>query len=404
MATESPHAPARRARYTAAVCDLCGPAAATLPLGMREVPVRQRRTLFHWRISDAVCARCGLARAAEVPDDDFLADYYAEAHTPRSTVVDIEDGFDAEARLVTLRRFAPGRDVLEFGAGHGGFCRFLEKAGFRARGIDPVQAADRRVVTDPASTNLADVTADVVVAYHALEHLPRPGLWLRNARKWIRPEGTILLEVPDVVLWPFDAWHHEHMVQYSPEHLAALAEAEGYITLSLAEERPSRPHGFVYVGRWSGAPNRDRHARLRIQAHALVARTQGLYARLAEIDRRQRVCAEDVARRVVAAQAGKPTGEVVCWGANEIATMVGRALEGRNAWPVRIFDSADTKVGGPHPGFENAVERPKLDSDDTNRHIFVLCTRNHNGAIAATIRTALGSKTAIVEVEQWPHR
>lgn len=84
--------------------------------------------------------------------------------------------------------------------------------------------------------------------------------------------------------------------------------------------------------------------------------------------------------------------------------MAGRALAGRSAWPARIVDNADTKIGGPHPGFEGVVERPTLDPDDPNPYISVLSTRTHNDSIAAAIRAASILMAAIMEVEEWPYR
>lgn len=389
----------RTSRWSQRTCPICGCADHLVVIGERTATVRQRTTAFEWRQTDGLCSGCGLIQSLRAPEPEFLDDYYADAQTA------VDPSFNAAARLSTIRRLHQGGLLLEIGAADGAFCARLRENGIDAVGIDPLGDQESEfVVAGYASDGVLGAgSADTVVAYHVMEHATDPLAWLQSIRSMLKAGGILIIEVPDVDNWPVDAWHHEHFTQFNTVSLAALLEYAGLATLSCGVEPPSRPHGIVYVGRLdtTGAAGQ---ATLKPPSNAAV-RALALYERADRIRAGQLSAAERTADRVLREiPAGSTTEcEVIVWGANEIASAIGAALQNRNAdMTIRLVDNADSKAGVPHPGFRDPVERPVFDKASGRRHIFVLCSRVWNDAITKQICGMALSDVAIIDGTDWP--
>lgn len=169
---------------------------------------------------------------------------------------------EARRRLTFVRRFAPGGRLLEVGSAGGHFLAEARDAGFDVRGLEPVASmaaeAQRRfgVVATPSA--LADFAcescnADVVCAFHVLEHLADPKDALRRLRGALGKSGVLILEVPNIdsaiathagVRW-FNLQPSHHVAHYGPAAIRALLPALGLevqkvTTVAAAEYVPAR--------------------------------------------------------------------------------------------------------------------------------------------------------------------
>jgi predicted SAM-dependent methyltransferase len=79
---------------------------------------------------------------------------------------------------------------------------------------------------------------DVVTLWHVLEHLDDPGAALDTIRGWLRPNGGLLVGVPDLASLQArigdDRWFHldvpRHRIHFTADGLAALLAAHGFAT------------------------------------------------------------------------------------------------------------------------------------------------------------------------------
>jgi 2-polyprenyl-3-methyl-5-hydroxy-6-metoxy-1,4-benzoquinol methylase len=96
----------------------------------------------------------------------------------------------------------PHTKILDIGCGEGNLVRLLESEGALAYGIDInfdlVRAAQHpRIVLGRADVlPFADGTFDVCVSSHLIEHLDRPGVFLRETARVVRDRGHVILIYP----------------------------------------------------------------------------------------------------------------------------------------------------------------------------------------------------------------
>jgi SAM-dependent methyltransferase len=166
---------------------------------------------------------------------------------------------DARVRLAFVGEHAPARGaLLDVGAAGGNFTVAAARAGFAARGVEPVPAF-ARFARDVAGADVAegtledldlpDESLDVVTMWHVLEHIPRPVGELARIRAALRPGGVLAIEVPNAggVAARSDgtAWGSlepdVHVNQFAPATLRAALDRAG-LRVELIDTVPITPY------------------------------------------------------------------------------------------------------------------------------------------------------------------
>ena len=107
-----------------------------------------------------------------------------------------------------LDRHAPGRRLLDVGAGTGEFVAAAAAAGFEARGIEPADeaaSAARERGLGVETTDLAGfadsredgATFDAVVLINVLEHVPDPAASMHLISSLLSEGGVVFVQVPN---------------------------------------------------------------------------------------------------------------------------------------------------------------------------------------------------------------
>lgn len=102
-------------------------------------------------------------------------------------------------KAATLGRVAPGASVLDIGCRDGGLRRFLPH-GIRYQGMDIApEFAGPDIVTQDVSRGIPfpDATFDHVFCIEVLEHVPNPFGALSEMHRVLRPDGVLVLSVPN---------------------------------------------------------------------------------------------------------------------------------------------------------------------------------------------------------------
>ncbi len=136
----------------------------------------------------------------------------------------------------------PGR-ALEIGCGEGWMLRALQQRGWRVLGIERALAAAQHaaslnhipMLAGDVTTLRPEPTFDLILLHHVLEHLPNPMTTLQQCAALLRPNGLLLIVVPNLDSWQFkfsrQHWFHldvpRHLSHFTPATLShALSRAE----------------------------------------------------------------------------------------------------------------------------------------------------------------------------------
>jgi SAM-dependent methyltransferase len=159
-------------------------------------------------------------------------------------------------RALLLRELRPGERVLDLGCGGGRFLAALRDAGADPVGVELAEAAlerarrnvsgaDLRLVAPDGSLPLGHAEVDLVWCSEVLEHVPDTVAFLTEVRRVLRPEGRLLLTVPDhgrvkrtlLALAAHDAHYDplgQHLRFYTRRSLTRALRATGFAGIELA--------------------------------------------------------------------------------------------------------------------------------------------------------------------------
>ena len=224
-------------------CDVCGAS------DVEELSRKDRDGSF---LRTVICRRCGLVYSDPRPDPGEVKDYYEHNYRldykatyqpkPRHIYRAGKVALDRVRRLAPLLR--PGCRVLDVGAGGGEVVYVLCALGYQASGLEPNEGYARfaaGVLDLPVThgfyqqAHVEPESQDVVTMFHVVEHFESPSDALRRARQWLRPDGRLLVEVPNVEAvcqWPHSRFHRAHLYNFSPATLEMAGKKAGYSVVS----------------------------------------------------------------------------------------------------------------------------------------------------------------------------
>ncbi len=218
-------------------CNLCGEQTAER-IGTTDRDGQPLRTVL--------CHGCGLVWTDPRPDSDQTRKFYAEEYRLqyKSTYVPKRKHVHRETRRAINRYQAisslvqPGMRLLDVGSGAGFFPYVARQMGLDAQGIEPNQGFAKYAVDTFAvpTTNaffqdvvLPSASFDLITVNHVLEHVEDPCATLSHLGGWLRTDGFLVVEVPNVEATyhaPQNRFHVGHLYNFNPvnlEHLGAKA-------------------------------------------------------------------------------------------------------------------------------------------------------------------------------------
>ena len=201
------------------------------------------------------CSGCHLIRLYPWPDATELQTFYPKNYwfsTDGDTAGRLEEVYRRfvlrdHVSFVTgaLRDLPNGVSVLDVGCGGGLFPRMLSEKGYRAYGLDYSPQAARvawtrngvpTVCSDLAAAPFAGQSFAAVTMFHVLEHLYDPASYLQAAHQLLRPNGRLIVQVPNAGSWQFllfgESWNGldipRHLVDFRARDLDSLLEDCGF--------------------------------------------------------------------------------------------------------------------------------------------------------------------------------
>lgn len=223
-----------------AACNLCGS--------------EERRPICQYdrrlkALTTVACGRCGLLRTDPMPTEEELARYYATEYrrdyrwvSRRSPRSNRQRRWRAAASVLDLLGpvMQPGIELLDVGAGAGELVAGAAGVGVMAVGLEPggtsAEFARRAygvtIVNRPwERVDVGRSRFDVVTMHHVLEHLRTPVDALAAAAEWLKDDGVLYVNVPDVSPRPgmrtFELFHFAHVYGFTPRTLRLSAQRCG---------------------------------------------------------------------------------------------------------------------------------------------------------------------------------
>jgi SAM-dependent methyltransferase len=161
---------------------------------------------------------------------------------------------DVNWGLLRLWGKRTGLRVLDVGCGFATTSARIEKLGNQVTGIDEsaeiVEIAGKRlsrvVTADVQQADLGDEQFDVIIFADVLEHLAWPVSVLKRYLRWLAPEGSVIVSLPNVGLWSvrfahlLGRWEYEETGVLDRTHLRFFTRRSAHWLLSQAELRPVR--------------------------------------------------------------------------------------------------------------------------------------------------------------------
>ena len=205
------------------------------------------------------CRKCRLIRLYPQPSPLELRDYYPPNYwfTPEATAADRLEQWYRRFVLGDHLRFVEraleeseeSGLVLDVGCGGGLFLQMLrERRDVQVAGLDfsldAAHVAWRRagvpVMCGTLSrAPLADHSCAAITMFHVLEHLYEPSSYLEAAHRLLRPDGRLILQVPNAACWQFllfgERWNGidvpRHLIDFRLSDLDSLLDHCGFEVL-----------------------------------------------------------------------------------------------------------------------------------------------------------------------------
>jgi ubiquinone/menaquinone biosynthesis C-methylase UbiE len=156
-------------------------------------------------------------------------------------IVNIENGNPKPRSLQVLEKLAahlPRKGwMLDVGCGNGAMLKSANKVlpGWELAAYDVSEHCKKEIEALPGvarfETSLDDFSSnqfDLIVLWHVLEHVPQPTELLTRLRSLLKPEGHLLIQVPDLDQNPFDLGVFDHVSHFSKLSLETLLGLTGF--------------------------------------------------------------------------------------------------------------------------------------------------------------------------------
>jgi 2-polyprenyl-3-methyl-5-hydroxy-6-metoxy-1,4-benzoquinol methylase len=200
------------------------------------------------------CKRCRLIRLFPQPSPSELTHYYPEDYwyAPAAESDRLEEMYRRfvlrdHLNFVTRAIEKSGETgvVLDVGCGGGLFLKMLMERGLRVVGLDfslDAAALAWQVNRAPAVCSTLSRapfppnSCAVITMFHVLEHLYDPSSYLESARDLLRPEGRLIVQVPNAACWEFlllgENWSGidvpRHLLNFRANDLEILMDRSGF--------------------------------------------------------------------------------------------------------------------------------------------------------------------------------
>lgn len=211
----------------------------------RDVETLSTKSRSGKALRTVICRCCGLVWSDPRPHDArqfYEHEYrlsYKNTFQPKPKHV-LRAGKVALSRFEKIQGLLSSRKtILDVGTGGGEFAYLLQSLGHQVEGVEPNRGyAEYSRQEYGLNTQVGFVqdavfppeSFDVITIWHVLEHTEDPGSVLARLRSWLKPDGILVVEVPNVEATcqaPQSTFHEAHLYNFNVVALRRLGRKQG---------------------------------------------------------------------------------------------------------------------------------------------------------------------------------
>ena len=225
------------------MCDICGNSEIKFLFASRDYVTGDKFFIYK-------CLKCGIVFTDLRPSGRDFKKYYPDSYYgKRKSFADDLINYSRLRKISGL--FGRSKiSVLDVGCGNGGFLSLLLRVGYDVQGTE--MAPERHFVEnailekickkDLPDCGFSEKKFDAVTMWHSLEHIDNPERYLREAKRVLKDEGFLIIEVPNFASWQSrltgGRWFHldvpRHLFHYDPKTLPTLLVSYGFPVLKVS--------------------------------------------------------------------------------------------------------------------------------------------------------------------------
>ena len=201
------------------------------------------------------CSCCHTLFLNPMPDSSEIAAFYPAEYWWKAGQAGILKRLESIYRRVALHdhvafitkaaanRTSPA--ILDVGCGSATLLGLLKRYGFRVRGVDFSSEASKIAKSENGvdvtvgsleDARFPDQSFDVVTLFHVMEHVTNPRRVLSEVARVLKPNGVVILQVPNIESWQFKIfgarWYGldipRHVIDYSKNSMFKLLAESGF--------------------------------------------------------------------------------------------------------------------------------------------------------------------------------
>jgi len=199
------------------------------------------------------CVDCGLGFLDPRPDqgelDQLYQNSYFNSQYDQGLKVDSPEMkrriSQEDHRVKLFRKYKKTGRVIDIGCGRGYFLHACQKFGYDVEGVDISDDAAFYVINElkiPVrigsieKIDFENDSIDVITMWHFLEHSINPGDYLKKVKGWLKPDGLLVVDVPNYKgtdaqkTWSeWQGWQLPyHLYHFTPQTLDSMLAMHGF--------------------------------------------------------------------------------------------------------------------------------------------------------------------------------
>ncbi len=224
-------------------CNLCGSTDG------HEIRNKDRHGGY---LRTVICRHCGLVWSDPRPTPEQVREFYAHEYRmnykgvyqpqPKHTYRSGKVAVNRCRRLKPMLK--PGMKIMDVGAGSGEVVYVLQALGCDVSGFEPNEGYAKYAsdilgvkVTQGfyQDTSVPPESLDMITLYHVLEHMEDPYDVMKCLRRWLKPGGYFLVEIPNVEAvcqQPHTQFHRGHLHHFNQATLQMMGRKAGFTVSS----------------------------------------------------------------------------------------------------------------------------------------------------------------------------